>query len=656
MNKKVLPFALFLLLPCLLLAYPVTIDGIVANGSDKGVAGIEVSVHSAANDPFAYKNTLITDDHGSFTITIEVPDDVEKGTLLFSVVNCSSVNHTKRVVYGPNHPQHTIRLQTCQDHPTTCDVKIQIRENDAGEIILTAKTRPDGEYQYEWSTGETTSEIIALDKIEYCVTVTSGPDCKARACVNLRQDGHCKSEILITRPDTDPATFVLSVRSKGQAPFTYFWSTEETTEQIKVTEAGEYCVRVVDALGCTSGACVILGGTDCDTKIQVVRVAPNADHYSVKLFARTKGRAPFTYLWNTGATTQMLEVMEPGEYCVEVTDATGCVSDGCVVLDPSRDCKTEIALTPNHDANSLSTSLKLTARTHGRAPFKYRWSTGDTTKMITVTDIKEYCVEVIDANGCVSDDCLDLSVLADSCSVTIHRTANGNLIAQPRGLPPFKIEWSTGATGRVTRISGPGEYCVTVTGLFGCVAEACVIIDDATDQCKVKIHRKPLDNIGSIELVAQVKGKGDFHFEWSTGETTKSIIVETSGIYWVIASNDHCAARDQIKIELGTGVSVGDAGIVFPQTTNNPSTFAALSASPNPTAGDLRVRWESSIGDEPSQMVITSARGEIMSQQQIFSTKGLNDFLLATSELTPGFYFVQLKTAKRTSIVKFLKH
>jgi hypothetical protein len=274
-----------------------------------------------------------------------------------------------------------------------------------------------------------------------------------------------------------------------------------------------------------------------------------------------------------------------------------------------------------------------------------------------VSDISEYCVEVIDANGCVSDDCLDLAVLADSCSVTIHRTPHGNLIAQPRGLPPFTIEWSTGATGRVTHISGPGEYCVTVTGSFGCVASACILIDDATDQCKVKIHRKPANDKGSIQLIAEVRGKDDFRFEWNTGETTKSIIVDTSGIYWVVASNDHCTVRDQIKIELGNGVSVGDVGFELPQTAlNNKSEVAQLSASPNPTAGDLRLRWESSIGDEPISVVITSARGAVVSQQELSSIKGLNDLWLGTSGLTPGFYFVQLKTASKVRTVRFLKH
>ncbi|NND33347.1 MAG: T9SS type A sorting domain-containing protein [Saprospiraceae bacterium] len=654
MLKKILPITLLSLIPVLLMAYTVVVEGFVYSTSNQGLAGVEVTVFSAADDAFQYKETLVTDDAGHFRLSVEVPDDVEKGTLFFTVAACNTATQTRRVAYSPGNATHSIRVHACKD-PNACRVKIQVRSDDTGQIILTAKTGDDREYKFEWSTGETTSEIIANDRVEYCVTVTSGDGCQARDCVDLSHDRNCKTEIHVSRPDpADVGAYILTARTKGHAPFSYFWSTDEATEQIKVTDPGEYCVRVVDALGCESNACIVIGGEDCETKIQVARLTPNIDALGVKLIARTKGRAPFRYVWSTGETTEMIQVFEPGEYCVKVLDVTGCESSDCITIDPREDCKTQIVISPNFDS-AIASAIHLTARTYGRPPFKYRWSTGDTTKSIRVTDLKEYCVEVIDANQCVSDACIDLSQLNDTCSVSIHRTASGNLIAQPRGLPPFTFEWSTGATGRVTRIDGAGEYCVTVTNAFGCTARACITVEDGSDKCRVKIHRNATDALGSVKLVAEVKGEGDFEFEWSTGETSKSIIVDASGVYWVIAFNSTCRARDEIKVQIGNGVSVGDAGFELNQQNLSQNSSVAISASPNPTVGDLRVVWESLGSQKTVQIAITSARGELVWLQEMTNENKVNDTLISMSDFTPGLYFVQIRSAENSKVIKVLK-
>jgi hypothetical protein len=49
------------------------------------------------------------------------------------------------------------------------------------------------------------------------------------------------------------------------------------------------------------------------------------------------GVAPYTYLWNTGATTQCISVSDTGSYTVTVTDAKGCQASGAGLFG-HRDC------------------------------------------------------------------------------------------------------------------------------------------------------------------------------------------------------------------------------------------------------------------------------------------------------------------------------
>ena len=44
------------------------------------------------------------------------------------------------------------------------------------------------------------------------------------------------------------------------------------------------------------------------------------------------GTTPYSYVWSTNETTQFICNLNPGQYCVTVTDANGCVSSSCYYL------------------------------------------------------------------------------------------------------------------------------------------------------------------------------------------------------------------------------------------------------------------------------------------------------------------------------------
>ncbi len=46
----------------------------------------------------------------------------------------------------------------------------------------------------------------------------------------------------------------------------------------------------------------------------------------------TGGVSPYTFLWNTGATSSTLTHLNPGSYTVSVSDATGCVSTKSIAV------------------------------------------------------------------------------------------------------------------------------------------------------------------------------------------------------------------------------------------------------------------------------------------------------------------------------------
>jgi uncharacterized repeat protein (TIGR01451 family) len=99
----------------------------------------------------------------------------------------------------------------------------------------------------------------------------------------------------------------------------YAWSTGATTSGITVASPGTYSLTVTDANGCSSTDLIVVQqsvtpgvflGNDTTTTLPIVVDA---------------GSGFASYLWSTGATTQIITVGQTGTYWVQVTNQDGCV-------------------------------------------------------------------------------------------------------------------------------------------------------------------------------------------------------------------------------------------------------------------------------------------------------------------------------------------
>jgi len=120
------------------------------------------------------------------------------------------------------------------------------------------------------------------------------------------------------------------------------------------------------------------------------------------------------YRWSNGQTTKSIFVKQSGSYSATVTDENGCTSN-----------TNSITVTVNAKPNPKITATKslicegdTVVLDAGFFP-SYKWSTGDTTRRISVVDTGTYSVTVSSSNGCV----------ATSTVVSLQK---GQQLAQPR--------------------------------------------------------------------------------------------------------------------------------------------------------------------------------------------------------------------------------
>ncbi len=334
-------------------------------------------------------------------------------------------------------------------------------------------------YTYQWSDGQTTQTATGLCPGTYTVTATDANGCASTVSVTIPTD----PAVLVTNAtSTDVSCYgscdgsVNAAPSGGTPPYNVVWTPASITPGANNLCPGQYVVSVTDANGCNQTDTLTVKEPDSIALNEVV-VSPNCNgdcNGSITLNP-TGGTAPYTYLWNTGATSSSISNLCAGTYNVIVTDANGCTNSRNITV-------TEPALL---SASPLPTDVSCFGACDGTAavivgggtaPYTYFWSPGgQTTPSISGLCPGNYSVLITDANGCTTNQNVTINEPAQvagnltSTPPTCNGSCDGSITANPTGgTPGYTYNWSNGATTQTISNLCSGSYTVTITDANGC--------------------------------------------------------------------------------------------------------------------------------------------------------------------------------------------
>ena len=411
-------------------------------------------------------------------------------------------------------------------------------------------------YTYLWFNGSTSSSVSGLIAGTYSVTVTDAVGCTAVGSTSVEDSSSPTSAATSTDTTCGEDNGSASASATGgTGPYTYAWSNGSTGQNISNLSAGTYAVTITDAEGCTSQASASVSestNVDADASATETTCAMNNGMATVDA---VNGTAPYTYLWSTAATTQMIMGLEPGDYMVTVTDANGCTDAASVLVEDSAMPSAVAVPTPTQcgeDTGTVSASVF-----GGVEPYTYEWSNGSTENMIAGLAAGSYSVTVTDDAGCTVTRS---TTVEDSSSpmVSINKEdstcgeENGSVSSTvTSGAAPYTYAWSNGATSANQDNLGAGTYSLTVTDASGCTSESSATIDDSNAPMSSASATPTTcgENNGSA-TVSATGGQAPYTYVWSSADTDNMIDGLEPGTYDVTVTDANgCTDSSSVTVD-----------------------------------------------------------------------------------------------------------
>lgn len=287
------------------------------------------------------------------------------------------------------------------------------------------------------------------------------------------------------------------------------------------------------------------------------------------------------YAWSNGANTQSATISTPGAYQVTVTCSNGSTAvgfanvlgfnTGVAVASPPAgpgpniclgQC-TQVNVLVNNGGNTGPFTLTLDVSSGGQEVITFNCNCQIFTFSLCPTETTTYTfVSLVNSQGCEAFvnpalTSFTINILNSPLSVSgpasLCPGQTGTLSAAPGNANNYT--WSNGASGNNITISGPGTYSVTATFSGGCTSTGSITVDGENLPPPTVSGPSVLCPGETIELSAT---GGYTTYEWSSGQNTQTISVNTDGVYSVTvtsASGCTASASATVAAQAAPGVS-----------------------------------------------------------------------------------------------------
>ncbi len=214
----------------------------------------------------------------------------------------------------------------------------------------------------------------------------------------------------------------------GQSPYSFSWSSGDTTQDLDNLSQGSYTLSVTDGQGCVTNQEFEVDAPNPLVVSTTSTTDPNCyagSDGSITALA-VGGQGNFIYTWDTDPPSSgpALTGLSAGTYNLTVEDELGCVKELEVILDEPDSLSVTFDIRTEDPQGAEDGRAEATV-TGGTPPYNFDWGTISDSSVIDSVGAGTYVVTITDDNGCSITD-----------SVTIDFTSN---IYESAGLKAFRV-------------------------------------------------------------------------------------------------------------------------------------------------------------------------------------------------------------------------
>jgi gliding motility-associated-like protein len=306
--------------------------------------------------------------------------------------------------------------------------------------------------------------------------------------------------------------------------------------------AGNYTYIVSDLNGCNSTIGIqVTQPTLLTSSVASTNISCNGANDGSAIVFYSGGTAPLSPLWSTGATSNSINNLAPGNYSVTITDANGCQNvHNLTITQPNVLLASAIQTVPIACFNGNATVV--VSATGGTNPY-----TGTGTFFPTA-GVYNYVVS--DAQGC--SDTATITILQPTALTATATIVNPIVcfggqatvnISASGGIAPYV------GTGNINVSAGNQSF--TVTDANGCSFAVNLFINQPT-QLLTSISSQNVScfNAGNgSATVTPIGGTPGYQYLWSNTDTTASTSNLVPGLYSVVVTDTNgCQSTNQVTI------------------------------------------------------------------------------------------------------------
>jgi len=335
--------------------------------------------------------------------------------------------------------------------------------------------------------------------------------------------------------------------AESTQPVSYLWDNAETTAIAVNLISGLHEVTVTDGTGCERVLEVFIEEENDEIITDILGELSICENGNTSTILQ--GENGFnSYLWSNEETTQSIIVDAPGTYALTVSNSADCTGEASVeVIEENLFVEItgdSVLCFGNNDFITLAVDEGFN---------QYNWSNQSNGNSIQIDQAGTFSITVSDANGCIAEDSIIVSVanppnIVISGDPTICELGESTTTLEVNSDFDFYV-WSNGEETQSILVDEVGFYTVTVTDSVGCTNETFIQVDEENIEVDLGDNLTFCNEIPApIVLDA---GSGFTSYLWSDFSTGQTLGAIDTGTYFVQVTNENdCIAFDSVSISL----------------------------------------------------------------------------------------------------------